>query len=60
VDPNRSFNREVGEKSHPFSQFLSKPFLDKASQKEVGNGEDQDECEENVIKEVDHGTIKDI
>jgi hypothetical protein len=58
VDPKRLFNREVSKKSHPLGQFLSKPFFDKASQKEIGSKEDEDECEDNVIKEVDHRAIE--
>jgi hypothetical protein len=34
--------------------------LDKASQKEIGSREDEDECEDNVIREVDHKAIETI
>jgi hypothetical protein len=38
-------------------QHLTKILLEEASQKRVGDIEDQEKCEEEVIKEEDHRTL---
>ncbi len=54
MNPNRSFERRVLEKTHPLDQLASKLFLDEASEKQVRSGENEKKREKGVIEEIDH------
>lgn len=60
MDPDRSLSGEVWEKAHPFSQPLSKIPLDKASQEEIGNQEDEQNGEKEIVEVVGHRIIKGV
>jgi hypothetical protein len=54
MNPYRFFKRKAWKKTHPLNQFLSKSVLKDSTNEEIWSGDDQNECKDNIVEEVDH------
>jgi len=54
MDPDGFVECKRGDAPEPLSQFPSIPSLNKASEKEVGRGKNQEKCDQRCVKGVGH------
>ena len=50
MDPDRFFEGEGWQKSHPLNQFPSKPPVDKSPEQEIRRSENKEKCEKDVVE----------
>jgi hypothetical protein len=58
MNPDWPFERWALKKTQSLRQCLPKPLGDKTPQKKVGSGENEQEREKKIVKEVDHRIIE--